>query len=366
MSITTDFLSPTAVNSGAVNRREFTREDTKALAEQIKERITIMQLGEKLYPGWTGNRSCKSPFRDERNASFSIYANGKRWKDFGTGDGGDLFDFYEKATGCDSKTAFKDLKAMAGLSDDAIEHITAKSAPIKDTFLEVGKVRFHPDLQKPTDADLDAISALRSIELDPLQLAVKRRLLWTATLGGHDAWVLTDITRKAYLARRIDGQAWDHLPSKPKGWLLRGSCGSWPIGCREAADYPAIALTEGGPDFLAAFGHAFASGVDHLVAPICMSGASVDIPEDALRYFAGKRVRIFVHDDDAGYSAGQDWASQLKSVAKVDGFEFTKLIKTNGQPIGDLNDLLLIDYDCWEANRATVESVMSFALEGRN
>jgi hypothetical protein len=89
--------------------------------------------------------------------------------------------------------------------------------------------------------------------------------------------------------------------------------------------------------------------------------------DEALQYFTGKRVRIFVHDDDAGYSAAADWTSQLKGVAsKVDGFEFTRLARTDGEPIGDLNDLLLIDYDCWEANRETVEGVMSFATEGGN
>jgi hypothetical protein len=278
-----------------------------------------------------------------------------------------VFDFYAAAKGCDSKTAFKDLKAMAGLSDDAIEHITAKPAPIKDTFLEVGKVRFHPGLRKPTDADLDAISALRSIEVDPLQLAVKRRLLWTATLGGHGAWVLTDSTRNAYLARRLDGQVWDHLKSKPKAWLLKGSQGSWPIGIAEAKGYPAIALTEGGPDFLAAFAHSWASGVEDLVAPVCMASATCDIADEALQYFAGKRTRIFVHDDDTGYSAARDWTDQLKGVAsKADGFRFDDLVKTDGNPVKDFNDLLLIGYDCWEANRATVESVMGFAMEGGN
>jgi hypothetical protein len=77
------------VNLDSANRREYTREDTKALAELIKQRVTIKDLWERFFPGSTPGKSCKSPFRDDRNPSFSLYDNGKRWKDFGTGEGGE-------------------------------------------------------------------------------------------------------------------------------------------------------------------------------------------------------------------------------------------------------------------------------------
>jgi hypothetical protein len=32
----------------------------------------------------------------------------------------------------------------------------------------------------------------------------------------------------------------------------------------------------------------------------------------------------------------------------------------DGQPAKDLNDLLRIDYDCWEPNKATIEAIMDF------
>ena len=59
----------------------------------------------------------------------------------------------------------------------------------------------------------------------------------------------------------------------------------WPIGLLEAESYPAIALCEGGPDFLAAFGHAWASCVEDRVAPVCMASVGNDIPADALPFF---------------------------------------------------------------------------------
>ena len=47
--------------------------------------------------------------------------------------------------------------------------------------------------------------------------------------------------------------------------------------------------------------------------------------------------------------------------SKVDGYRFDGLTQSDGKPVKDLNDLLRIDYDCWEQNQAVVESVMSFA-----
>jgi hypothetical protein len=351
--------------------KSWTRDNRTAdeVSDQIKARITIPILAQQLFPGWKPDRSCLSPFRQEEKESFSVFANGSRWNDFASDEGGDVFDFFRKAKGCDQRTAFVELKAMLNGGTVSPTPATSPERPKEE------RKQFHPSLLKPADADLTAIYYLRSIWTPALQIAVDRGLLWVSTLKcfnlaketteHHRAFVVTDRMRRAYNARRLDGKVWDHLPSKPKAWLLYGSNGNWPIGIQEAEEFPAIALCEGGPDFLAAFGHALASSVQHLVAPVCMSSASGHIPTDALPYFEGKRVRIFVHDDRAGYDAGGRWAAELDGIAsEVDGFSFIGLTDVEGSSIGDLNQLLKVDYDCWEANRETIEGVMSFALEG--
>ena len=102
-----------------------------------------------------------------------------------------------------------------------------------------------------------------------------------------------------------------------KAKTLPGSQAASPIGLLEASSFPAIALVEGGPDILAAVHLAWCAGVEDHIAVVAMLGASNRIPEDVLRHFAGKRVRIFQHDDDAGRNAGALWAAQLIAAAST-------------------------------------------------
>ena len=57
-----------------------------------------------------------------------------------------------------------------------------------------------------------------------------------------------------------------------------------------------------------------------------------------------------------------DWRAQLTGVAgKVDCWRFAShWMQGDGKPVVDLNDLLRIDYDCWEGDRAIIDAVMSF------
>jgi hypothetical protein len=343
----------------------FDNRPASELAEEIRVRISIPELWRRLGLPGEPKQSCRSPFREEKNASFSISRCGKKFYDHGNRDyRGDVFDFYGFAVNCDRKQAFKDLLDMVG---GANVSVTPVARIAKVAALEPERKQFHPELQKLDKNDLRTIHHSRAIALEGLEIAAERGLLWKAVLQNHPAWILTDRTNNSYLARRLDGECWNHLPSKPKAYLTPGSRGAWPIGIKEANNFPAIALTEGGPDFLSAFAMAWADDVDHLVAPVCMACATKTIAEDALEGFRGKRVRIFVHDDDAGHSAASDWLHQLKGIAsKVDGYRFDGLIKTDGSKVEDLNDLCRIDHDCWEQNVQIVDSVMDFAKEGRN
>jgi hypothetical protein len=124
------------------------------------------------------------------------------------------------------------------------------------------------------------------------------------------------------------------------------------VGIGEAQDFPAIALVEGAPDLLAAHYLALWEQASHHTkrdarcAPCAMLGASLKIHESALPLFAGKHVRIFGHNDEAGTAAVKRWAAQLHEAgAKVDAISFAGLTKRDGTPCKDLNDALALDLE---------------------
>jgi hypothetical protein len=148
-----------------------------------------------------------SPFRDEKNPSFSVYADDTRFHDYATGDDGDVFDFYRLGVGCAARESFLALKEMVGGK-------LFNARPIRPACPEERKEQYHPELTKPTEADLEAISSLRLISVIGLDIAVDRGFLWTATIKGERAFVVTDRTRKNYRARRMDGELWEHIGKK--------------------------------------------------------------------------------------------------------------------------------------------------------
>ena len=329
---------------------------TDELSRQIKDRITIPILAERLFPGWQPSKSCVSPFRKEKKPSFSVFDDGQKFNDFVTGEHGDVFDFYRIATGCDAKAAFKAVKEMA-FGHSAPTPIIRAPAP---AVRKEEKQRVHPALRVPTDDELEQISTLRSIAVPALKIAVDRGLPWTARSNVYlvESWIVTDSTRRNYRARRLDGQRW---PNGQKAVCVYGSEAAWPIGITEAKDCPCVALCEGEGDFLAAFGHAWASGVEDRIAPVSMSGAGMQIQAETIPLFKGKRVRIFVQADKAGEKAWNTWEYQIRGVAaKVDGFDFGGYYQSNEDVVNDLNDLLRIHSDCWEERRNEIELIMTY------
>jgi len=78
-----------------------------------KARLTIPELWHWLgLPGQPA-KSCKSPFRDDHRPSFSIYAEGTRWRDFTTGKGGDAIAFLAQAKGLRPREACREFLLIA-------------------------------------------------------------------------------------------------------------------------------------------------------------------------------------------------------------------------------------------------------------
>ncbi len=168
-------------------------------------------------------------------------------------------------------------------------------------------------------------------------------------------WFVTDATRSVIQFRRLDGEKFTRKDGKPiKAWT-KGSP-TWPVGAAEIGERAAVLLLEGGPDMLA--GYHFLSLFRRLqqVAVVGMLGASCAITAEALPFFERKRVRLILHVDEANrktgkvpsFEAAARWTEQLTAVgAAVESFSLAGLLKKDGSPVEDLNDLAHAGEDVW-------------------
>jgi hypothetical protein len=317
------------------------------MIEEAKQRLRIPDLWHRLDLPGEPKVSCRSPFREDRNPSFSVSRDGLLFNDFTSGTGGDAIDFLQLATGLSREAACKKFLEMAG---GGVAMPPARPMPAAAVSRQRERPSF-PDFERGTPADFKRLARLRNLSPEGIQIASESGLLWFADLRGFDSWLVTDGERVNAQARRMDGGTWEHLPGTPKAWTLPGSWASWPIGTKEAQPFKKIAIVEGGPDLLAAFHFAFCEDRED-VAPVAMLGAGQRIPEDALPLLAGKIIRLFPHTDNAGQEAAARWTRQLETVgADVDAFDFAGLHQTDGAPVGDFNELAYISPDDFETHR---------------
>lgn len=97
--------------------------------ERAKAQVDIAAAAADIFPGWTAARSCRSPLRRDRHPSFSVFAEGRKWKDHATGEGGDVVDFIAAARRCDRSEAARYLITLARKS----EHMSTKTTSASPT-----------------------------------------------------------------------------------------------------------------------------------------------------------------------------------------------------------------------------------------
>src|SRR5947209_8339195 len=90
----------------------------------LKDRYGIWEAWDDLaLPGEPG-KCCRSPFpalhkHGDANPSFSVFADGKKWKDHATGLGGDIFDLIAKVRECDMAQAIRFVEDRLGITRPA-------------------------------------------------------------------------------------------------------------------------------------------------------------------------------------------------------------------------------------------------------
>lgn len=112
--------------------------------DDAKARLPIPALWRALGLRGSPGKCCRSPFREDRNPSFSVFDGGARFKDFGCPDHrGDAVDFIALARGLSRPDAARELIRMAGLTDRDPDrrpppiHRVDAPPPIPDTVARI-------------------------------------------------------------------------------------------------------------------------------------------------------------------------------------------------------------------------------------
>jgi len=213
-----------------------------------------------------------------------------------------------------------------------------RALPARDCELAKLATGFHPG----TAEEINALATMRGLLPDGISRASSRGLLRFGRYHGAAAWFVLDGSLRNGCARRSDGAGWHD--GAAKSMIFRGAAAQWPIGIEEAQPFKVILLCEGAPDLLAAFHFITLHGRESDCAPVVMLSAAYNIPSQALPMFAGKRVRVFSHDDSTGYRATARWMAAIEPHARdVDAFSFAGVQTLQGTPANDLNGFAQCD-----------------------
>lgn len=329
----------------------------KDTLETAKERIDIPRAWQILNFSGSPSNSCSSPFRDDRSPSFSIFDDGRAFKDHATDEGGDVVTFVQAATGMDFKDTANWLFSHAGLP---VTHVTpsfnpprlssCRKAPVKPPEVAPESLKF-PALHQASNEELAAVADSRRIHWQAALVASQLGTLRFGKVCGFDCWLLVDDSGRIAESRRVDGKPFPAYRTlgERKAHTIKGSQKSWPMGLGSEHLLPDdnILMVEGGPDFLAAIHFRFARRRDSTNSgkgwfPIAMLGRSNSIHPDALPLFKGRRVRIYPHadTDGGGMTAAKRWAQSVyeAGACEIDFFSFDGIQMKDGSPASDLND----------------------------
>jgi hypothetical protein len=283
---------------------------------EAKARLDVTAVAARLFPHWEPATSCKAPWREDNSASFSVYDNGQRWKDHGTGEVGDAADFVAKALDISKEDGLRQYMEMAGGS-----RITAPAPALRpavtiieqdsDTSEKRSKRSRWPALDLPSEEELEALATLRHLPVEAGRWASTDGALRMATIDGHRCWILRSACGRNAQARRLDGGKLTVNGAEVKAKSLAGSLGSIPVGMFFDARWPAVALVEGGADFVAAYGAIHSLGLLDKVQACGILGAGNKLPAGAVASLRNRHTRIFQHHDKAGRDAVDIWAPQI-------------------------------------------------------
>lgn len=302
--------------------------------DELAERYTIEAAWRDLNLAGEPLRVCKSPFREDRNPSFSIFDNGRRWRDFASDEAGRVFDFVAKALACDFAEAVRWIEQRLGI-DSASDAMPARAVQHTKPDAHTVKTEAAPEYRMSKEELAQAVAmAARLAEDCELCERIAKARGWTAEtvrnlahepcLGWNDehgalAFIFDSGVKLRRREPNGERRIWWHI-GKPSLWracLLRGIQ-------NDADKSRTVVVCEGETDAITAIDDGCEDdGKTHVVAlPSASTFAAGWLP-----LFAGQGVILALDDDKAGHAATERVARMLEgTAASVRTLNFKKLM----------------------------------------
>jgi hypothetical protein len=260
------------------------------LFSEARETITIPDAWRMLGFEGEPKRSCRSPFREDRTPSFSIFDDGRGWKDHTTGEGGDVVE---------------DRSAIP------------LPPPPKKPKEELPRKIEWPRGISDSNSGWSQFLQLKGISSPAAYAMVQAGILRFCRIDGHDCYIVTDRTWRAAEIRRVDGVNF----GSSKAYPLRGVDKRWLPGLEPlytTLRATSLLLTEGATDLLSGLdlysryrrsGGARSWGVATVLGAGCKT-----IHPDAIPLLRGRHVRIVPDADQAGDVMAEHWTGLLRKI----------------------------------------------------
>ncbi len=253
--------------------------------DAAKQRLRIPELWRMLGLPGEAAKTCRSPFREDSNPSFSVFDEGLKFKDHGTGDHGDAPDFLARARNLPLAEAIREFKQLAGVED------TAPAAPS----------RSNPSPQIIATYNYTDESGALLFQVVRFEPKTFRQRRPDPSAADGWAWKLDGVRRVPY-----------RLPEV----LAAISAGQ------------SIFLTEGEKDALALVANGFPA--------TCNPGGAGKWLDDYSATLAGADVVIVADKDEPGRNHARLVATKLHGHAR--SVRTVELPDHNGQPVKDAHD----------------------------
>jgi hypothetical protein len=289
--------------------------DLKDNRERIREEYRIPDAWRDLGLPGEPALSCKSPWRDERNPSFSIYDDGRKFKDHATGEQGDVFEFVKLSLDSGFKEAVRWIEERKGIVPSITQPTRARRKASPQPKPPLKKIEWPGEVVMGTEATWRGFAKARGLTFPAVHAAARAGILRFTRAEGHKCFVITDGIKRAAEIRRIDGKEFRH---GKKPLALKGVDKQWLPGATlfgGTNQHVGVFIAEGATDYLAAF-NAYVSykknGGKRSWIPLALLGAGCkSIHPEIVERLPNRLVRLAPDGDTPGDKMRDTWGELL-------------------------------------------------------